>query len=140
VYVFQDDQAVINAFAWSPDSARIASADAVGQVQVWDAATGGQRSTYGAVAGNVFYISGGVNTLAWSPNGRYLASGSDTNLVEVWALGTPTPVFSYSEQADIVSAIAWSPNSQRIASAADDGTVQVWDALTGEQEQTYQLL
>ena len=63
----------------------------------------------------------------------------DEDSVEVWTLGTPTSLYTYSTHKDTIHAVAWSSDSKRIASASDDGTVQVWDALTGDNEQIYQL-
>src|SRR5579871_2473565 len=123
--------APIDALAWSPNSQRVASADGDGLVVAWDALTGNNPYEYSEPSA--------VNALAWSPNGKYLAAGDDNNSVRVWGvIVSATPIYVYTGQTDHISALAWSPNSIQIASASINGTVDVWDALTGDNEMTYE--
>ncbi len=124
-----------NTVAWSPDGRRIA-AGGNGDVQVFDASTGGNISYYG-------YHGGTVHDVAWSADGAYIAVAT-SNIVQVWSIATGKNVYTYTQHAADVFAVAWSPagtptasRGPRIASADGSGIVMVWDALTGNHVYTY---
>lgn len=127
-----------NTVAWSPNGKRIA-VGGNGDVQIWDAASGGHISYYG-------YHGGVVHDVAWSPDGKYIAAASN-NTVQVWDIAGEKNVYTYIGNSSDVFTVAWSPgglssspgqgDGSRIASGTSDGIVQVWDAFTGGHLYTY---
>jgi len=131
------------AFAWSPDSQRIA-ADTQTLVQIRDATTGKHTLT----------IPFGGQVMAWSPNGRYLAlAGIQAQLIDptTGAVVRSFPnslAFSNSASSSLLSAmlplsggsgvftLAWSPDSSMLAVAlfgpAYGNKVVIWNVNTGQ--------
>ncbi|MEO6890543.1 MAG: protein kinase [Ktedonobacteraceae bacterium] len=121
---------VVYAVAWSPNGKRIASADANGIVQVWDAVDGRHVLKYTEQAS---FIDG----VAWSPDGKWIASASEDSTVQVWDAMNGRHILTYKGHGSVVHAVAWSLDGKRIASASEDSTVQVWDAVDGHHIFTY---
>src|SRR5713226_6388828 len=76
------------AVAWSPNGSLIASGNADGTVQVWNATTGGPIYTYRGHYSD-------VHAVAWSPSGLRLASASTDGTVQVWDATTGSHVYIY---------------------------------------------
>ena len=71
--------------AFSPDSKRLASADADGTVTLWNTAT---RQEVGAPLPAATGTGGGVNGVAFSPDGTLLASADADGTVKLWNTAT----------------------------------------------------
>jgi WD40 repeat protein len=72
----------IDSIAWSPDSSHIASSSEDGTVQVWEAYTGDNMTTYrGHIHNDVPYA---VLRVAWSPDGKRIASSGTDETLQVW--------------------------------------------------------
>lgn len=72
----------IDSISWSPDSSQIASSSEDGTVQVWNAFTGDNITTYrGHISNDVPYA---VLRVAWSPVDNRIASSSADETVQVW--------------------------------------------------------
>ncbi|HLQ29431.1 MAG TPA: WD40 repeat domain-containing protein [Ktedonobacteraceae bacterium] len=117
-----------NTVTWSPDGKRIATGGN-GDVQIWDATSGGNIIIYG-------YHGGVVHDVSWSPDGNYIAVANDIS-VQVWDVAAVKNVYTYTGHTSDVFAVTWSPDGKRIASGSGDGIVQVWDAFTGGHNYTY---
>ncbi|MDQ2716897.1 MAG: protein kinase [Chloroflexota bacterium] len=107
---------VVMGVAWSPDGKRIASADANGIVQVWDAVDGKHVLKY---RGHARFVDG----VAWSPDGKRIASASNDTTVQVWNAGDGEWLVTYPGTQ---GPVAWSPDSKQIVFASTDNTVQEW--------------
>jgi len=117
----------MHALAWSPDGARVASAEN-GSVIVWDAATGKEML---AIPGNDG--DNPIHAVAWSPDGTRLASGWSDESVKVWDSSTGRVLWTLEGHTGAVRAVSWSPDGKRLASASTDGTARVWDPGNGQE-------
>ncbi len=99
--------------------------EAVGQVTLWDVATG---TEIGALRGH----GKGVTQVAFSSDGRLLASGSSDNTIRIWDVAGRRELRTLSGHTANIESLAFSPDSRLLASASDDGGTFLWDANTGE--------
>jgi WD40 repeat protein len=123
--------------AISPDGKYLATATgnylsktAVGEVKLWDVATGAELHA-GKHAACAWCV-------AFSPDGKYLASaaGTYTNQqrttpgeVKLWDVATGREVLLMSEHKGTVFGVAFSPDGRRLASCSADGEIRVVNVL-----------
>ncbi|MDQ2855992.1 MAG: WD40 repeat domain-containing protein, partial [Acidobacteriota bacterium] len=99
--------------------------EAVGQVVLWDAATG---SEIGVLKGH----GKGVTQVAFSRDGRFVASGSTDNTIRIWEVATKRELRTLVGHTANIESIDFSPDGRLLASASEDGGTFLWDATTGE--------
>jgi WD40 repeat protein/uncharacterized caspase-like protein len=112
----------------TPDPADIMKdlkVDAVGQVQLWDVATGREL---GAIKGH----GRGVSKVAFSRDGKLLASGGTDNTIKIWDVATRTELRTLTGHTSGIESIDFTPDGRLLASASDDGSTFLWDTKTGE--------
>jgi WD40 repeat protein/uncharacterized caspase-like protein len=99
--------------------------EAIGQVQLWDVATGQE---IGALKGH----GKGVTHVAFSRDGRFLASSSSDNTIKIWDLAARRELRTLTGHTTNIDSMDFSPDGSLLASASDDGGTFLWDANTGE--------
>ncbi len=124
--------------AFSPDGTRIVSGGGgrdskthklVGELKVWDAATGQEVFT---LKGHASY----VGSVSFSPDGKQIASASGDQTVKVWDAVTGQETLTLKGHTSSVGSVSFSPDGTRIASASSDQTVKLWDTVTGQETLT----
>ncbi|HEU5198172.1 MAG TPA: WD40 repeat domain-containing protein [Ktedonobacterales bacterium] len=148
-----------NMLAWSPDGTRLAvMIEKINQgvtVEVWDATTGKQLSTYSD------QFADGC-CLAWSPDGKQIAvavypillpsTPADPNTIRILDAATGTLLRAFdqdtNQQFTFAHALSWVPDGAQLELLADTQSqpgltnattvvVQSWDALTGKLLSAY---
>jgi WD40 repeat protein/uncharacterized caspase-like protein len=99
--------------------------EAIGQVQLWDVATGQE---IGALKGH----GKGVTQVAFSRDGRFLASSSSDNTIKIWDVAARRELRTLSGHTTNIDSMDFSPDGRLLASASDDGGTFLWDTNTGE--------
>jgi hypothetical protein len=121
--------AVVTSVAFSPQREKglLASADADGEIKLWDIVTGRM----------IFTLSGhtkAVNRVMFSPDGSRLASASGDMTVRVWNVNNGQEIMRpLTGHTYAVYCVAFSPDGKRLASASADKMVKLWDMTSGQE-------
>ena len=119
----------VNSVAFSPDSARLASASFDKTVKIWDASSGKCLQTFKGHSRRVYSV-------AFSPDSARLASASSDKTVKIWDASSGKCLQTLEGHSSRIYSVAFSPGSARLASASYDETVKIWDASSGKCLQT----
>ena len=115
--------------AFSPDGGILAGGSAHGTVRLWNAMTGGIRTT---LRGH----SDTVTSVTFSPDGGMLATASADGTVRLWDPRTGDYRTTLAGHTGSVLSVAFNPVNGLLASASIDGTVRLWNPNTGGHEAT----
>ena len=99
--------------------------ESVGQVKLWDVATGREIA---AIKGH----GRGVTKVAFSRDGKLLATGASDNTIKIWDVATRTEVRALTGHTSSIESIDFTPDGRLLASASEDGSTFLWDTKTGE--------
>ena len=121
--VLSFDQRSCFSLQWSPDSQKLACAEA-DSVQIVSADTGAHLLALAGHTGSVFAV-------AWRPDGRVLATASLDRTIRVWDAAGGRELRCLRGHGEGVFAIAWSPDGRRLASSSGDGSVKIWNPVAG---------
>jgi WD40 repeat protein/uncharacterized caspase-like protein len=119
----------VDAVAFSPKDAIIATASADNTVKLWDSTTGRELRTLVGHANN-------VKAVAFSPDGQMLASGSLDRTVRIWNVvsgQTMRALAGKSAPLAPIACVAFSADGQLVAAGTNDGAVEIWEAATGNE-------
>ncbi len=126
----------VNAAAWSPDGARIATTCG-STVTISDAATGEEQHTLSQDA-QAAGSNQEATDVAWSPEGTRIAvitgePGTRDTVAAVWAVAIGEETDAPEQTISGVWALAWSPDGTRIVTAGANPTAAIWDTTSGDQ-------
>jgi WD40 repeat protein/uncharacterized caspase-like protein len=99
--------------------------EAVGQIRLWDVASGRE---IGTIRGH----GRGVSKVAFSRDGKLLASGATDNTIKIWDVATRGEVRTLTGHTSNIESMDFSPDGRLLASAGEDGSTFLWDTKTGE--------
>jgi WD40 repeat protein/serine/threonine protein kinase len=111
--------------AFSPDGQTMATADAGGELRVWDFPSRSSRLVLKAHAGP-------ISRITFHPSGMRLASASIDGSVQIWDARTDKLVATL-KHAGPVYGIAFNPDGTRLATACADNLIRLWDTTHFEQ-------
>ncbi len=97
----------------------------VGQVLLWDTATGQQ---VGAIKGH----GKGVTEVVFSRDGKLLASSGTDNTIKIWDVATKRELRTLVGHTANIESMNFSPDGRLLTSASDEGSTFLWDPNTGE--------
>jgi WD40 repeat protein len=112
---------IVDAFAFSPDGAVLATASARNRdIRVWTLSSG-----------HCLERTGEGTTLDFSPDARTLASTLWDGTIRLWNYATGAVTLLRGHSARVIEA-SFSPDGKLLASCGLDGTVRLWSLATGQ--------
>ncbi len=109
---------------FSPDGNHLVTANAMGEVLLWEVATG-------RLAGRFSGHSSRVPSLNLSPDGRMLATAGDDRTIGLWDVATQRELRRFKGHTGGVRVVAFSSDGDWLASVADawsgDGAMRFWN-------------
>jgi WD40 repeat protein len=130
--------------AFSPDGARIVTAEFFGTARIWDAVTGKQikvlkqdydaPSTQGKCSICVTDLSAAsVFSAAFGPDATRIVTASADKTARIWDTATGKEIKVLRGHTGAVNSAAFSPDATRIVTASADKTARIWDTATGKE-------
>lgn len=113
----------VTGVAFLSDGIHLVSADANGQVRVWNLTTARVETTLEAGAE--------VTQLAVSPDGSRVAVALRTGTITIWTLADVSQPLNIPAHQGAANSVAFSLDGRTIATGGDDALIKFWDASTG---------
>jgi WD40 repeat protein/serine/threonine protein kinase len=135
-FVLQGHAREVNAVAFSPDGAILASADSDRKVMLWNVAAGERRRV---LEGH----TAAVTALAFHPDGRRLASASRNGIIKIQSVAPGMSERELVLEGAVLSSVAFSHDGMHLLAGGHDprqgnaGEVREWDIETGKVVNTY---
>lgn len=134
MHVFNGHENAVQALAYTPAGALIASGGADKTVKLWNLSTLDLVRTYRGARDF-------ITSVAISPDGRLVAAASLDGNIRLWSSSSRSQKQRFIGHRGAINQIAFAPDSQHLVSAGSDGTVRLWDirrrrairAYTGHQ-------
>jgi WD40 repeat protein/uncharacterized caspase-like protein len=109
----------------SDDLLKDLKVETVGQVKLWDVASGRE---IGAIKGH----GRGVSNVIFSRDGKMIATGGTDNTIKIWDVATRSELRTLTGHTAGIESMDFTPDGRLLASASDDGSTFLWDTKTGE--------
>jgi WD40 repeat protein len=120
---FAAQSGAFQGLAFSPDSKRLAAANAVEGLTVWNLATGDVQFRP---------TKAGHYGVAFSPSGKLLAGAGARGIVQLWDAETGKLLHTLKGHNGIVFFVAFSPDGALLASTGHDGKCRIWSTQTAD--------
>ena len=131
VWILHGNDSQVTAFAFSPDSSRLAAGFIDNGVRVWNAVTG-------RVLEASAKVSAAVTSLAFSADGAKLIAGSADRSVSVWDSSTMRHLFGAVFDGIAGMALA-SPDRSHFAFGTDQHALLLWNTAAGSTPQRLRI-
>jgi hypothetical protein len=118
----------VDAVAFSPDGKTLLTGLAIGEVQLWDAATF-------APLGKPIPHPGAVGKARFSPDGKSVLISGEDGTARLWDVVTRMrllPPLSHDGRGGWMNGLGFSPDGTIIATGGNDKTARLWDTATGQ--------
>ena len=116
--------AIINAYAFSPDGKRALTGCNDDTVRLWDLETGHCLRVFKGHTDKVWSV-------AWSADQSHALSGANDNTVRLWDVKSAHCLRVFRGHTRNVRGLVWSADHHRALSGSWDKTVRLWDVDTG---------
>ena len=119
--------APVNAATFSTDNKTLVTADADGTIKVWNARTGGERSTIKRFSTQVTKRAAVPVTLAVSPDGATVATSVGDDVPRLWNADTGRERIVLRREPDANLVMTFSPSGRLLTFLGRSGTVEFWN-------------
>ena len=114
---------VVNALAFSADSAWLVSGSADKTAIIWNLAT---RQKHRTLRGH----TNAIYAVGFTPDNKRVVTGSLDHALKLWNTATGALIQTMTGHTDKVHAVAVTPDN-RILSGGKDRSIRIWDGITG---------
>jgi WD40 repeat protein len=119
----------VQAVAYSPDGAELATASRDGVIHRWNTATHESN-------GPEWRYPGVLNCFTYAPDGKTIAAGGDRGVLLYRA--ADGQVLRALEADGLIRAVAFRGDGEFLLTGGDDGVARLWRASTGEQAGSFE--
>ncbi len=124
-----DDEA-LHCVALSADGRTVASGSELGNIKLWNAATGKNTATLA--------WEGWITAVAFSPDGKTLAAvGTCLGAVRLWDVPSGKATVTLKADSCPPDVLAFSPDGKTLAVGYHDKAIRFWDVKTGSTTATF---
>ena len=116
---------LIQALAFSPDGAWLATAGANGMLKLWDARSGTLKARLVGHYGSVFGLD-------FASDSKHFVSAGSDRTVRMWNVGVERAVAVLYGHSSHIYTAAFSPGGDRVVTASYDQTARIWDVRAGQ--------
>lgn len=113
--------------ALSCDGRSLANTDELGNVSLWDLASGKQRARM------EFALRDTTSALEFDPDGKLLAAADVHGVVEIWNVAARTKQARLAGHGATVSAICFTSDGSTLATVGSDRTIKLWNLATAAE-------
>jgi WD40 repeat protein len=124
IWVAAGHSLAVQASAFSPDGATLASGSLDTTIKLW-------RTADASLVGTLVGHSDGINGVTFSHDGSLLASASSDTTIKLWSASTGALVRTLAGHTAGVDSVAFSPDGSVLVSGAADNTVRLWRVADG---------
>ena len=131
-HTFNGHNQSITAVAFSPINTLLATADRLGQIILWDAATGQEVRRLPRQPATITALTfAQVCDSETAVCDLFLISGDETGGVSAWNVATAAVQYTLDRHTAAITAVTFQPDEQLLASADQSGRINFWEASTG---------
>lgn len=116
---------LIQALAFSPDGAWLATAGANGMLKLWDARKGQLKAKLGGHYGSVYGLD-------FASDSKHFVSAGSDRTVRMWNVGVERAVAVLYGHSSHIYTAAFAPGGDRVVTASYDQTARIWDVRAGQ--------
>ncbi|MFP4528584.1 MAG: choice-of-anchor D domain-containing protein [Candidatus Kapaibacterium sp.] len=130
IELINTERITVSSIEWNAAGSRIASANGLPDVLIWNSSNGSLLITLKADAI--------IRKISWSNSSNLIAGAGSDGKIYIWNPGIPEPIEVIDAHNGAVASIEYSPDGMYLASGGEDGILKIWKASDWSEYRKYQ--